>query len=583
MKKILFIAMAAVTLVATGCTNLDTKDLTHKNTTNYPETYTDAQSMIASIYSIMNATCANPISSFFMVANLAADDQFGGGGANDYASQAEDLLLSSGTDMLRQFWQDRYAGVHRANNAIETLDNCSGYPSDEMKNQLMGEAYFMRAFYYYELASMFENIPMVITTDPVNNPQATPDETWGQIISDFKQAITLMPSHPVGWLEAGHADKWTAEAMMARAWLFYTGFYQKTDVTLPDGSTVSKSDVSSWIDDCVNNSGYTLVPDYRNLWAYTNRCTVEDYPYTAGQGLVWVENDNAINPESMFAIKFSKFASYNSGSTIGFSNGFSLYYGIRSQPAPSNSGDPTNGFPFGTGWGMGPVAPNLWTDWTTAEPNDIRRTASICVIPNELPNYLIGCGGSDTYIQETDYFEKKLAPIESRKTDGSGFWATFEMDMYNYASSNFQLSNIHDLVLMRFADVLLMQSELEQNVSGINRVRARAGLQPIAAYTDVALQNERRWELAFEAIRWNDIRRWHIANTVLAEQNAQPVYINGIASLNTTSSNGGGYASRYQATNGFFPIPESEIALSDGVLKQNAGWGDGSSLYTGWR
>ena len=570
MKKIIFLAIAAAALVATGCNNLDTQDLTHKNTANFPQTYDDAQQVIAGIYNVLNVTTSTSYETFFMVSALASDDQLGSGGLNDQRAQAEDMLMSSQTDMLRQFWIDSYSGIHRANNAIETLDNCTGYPSDDVKNQMKGEAYFMRAFYYYQLASLWENIPVLITTDAQNVPQSSPDETWGQIISDLKQAITLMPSRAVGWLDAGHADKWTAEALMARAWLFYTGFYQKDSATLPDGSTVSKSDVSSWIDDCVANSGYRLVPDYRNLWAYTNRLTVEDYSYTKGQGLVWVENDNNINPESMFAIKFNKaLAGYNSPDMPGFANNFSLYFGIRTQPY-------IQGFPFGPGWGWGSVSPNLWDDWVKAEPNDMRRAASICNIPNELPDYQIGCGGSDTYIQETDYHEKKIIPILDNTLN------SFEVEMYNIGSVDMQMNNLHDLVLIRFADVLLMQSELEQNASGMNQVRARAGL-PAVAYSDAALQNERRWELAFEGVRWNDIRRWHIAEAMLAEQDGQPIYTNGIASKNTTSSNGGGYAARYKATNGgFFAIPESEVALSDGVLKQNAGW-DASSLYSLWK
>jgi len=570
MKKIIFIAIAAVALVATSCTNLDTQDLTHKNTANYPQTYDDAQQMIAGVYNVLNVATSTSYETFFTVSELASDDQFGGGGSNDQRAQAEDMLMSSQTDMLRQFWLDSYVGIHRANNAIETLDNCTGYPSDDMKNQMMGEAYFMRAFFYYQLASLWENIPVLITTEAQNVPQSTPDDTWGQIISDLKQAITLMPSHPMGWLDAGHADRWAAEALMARAWLFYTGFYQKDAATLPDGSTVAKSDVSGWIDDCVNNSGYSLVPDFRELWAYTNRLTVEDYPYTAGQGLVWAENDNAINPESMFAIKFNKMAGYNAPDLPGFGNNYTLYFGVRTQPASA-------GFPFGPGWGWGPVTPNLWDDWVKAEPNDMRRAASICDIPSELPTYKIGCGGSDTYIQETDYLNKKIIPILDSNMN------SFEVDMYNIATVDMQMNNLHDLVLIRFADVLLMQSELEQNANGMNQVRARAGLPPVA-YSDAALQNERRWELAFEGIRWNDIRRWHIAETALAEQSGQPIYTNGVAGVNSTPNNGGGYAARYQATNGgFFAIPESEIALSAGVLKQNAGWGDASSLYTSWK
>jgi hypothetical protein len=374
-------------------------------------------------------------------------------------------------------------------------------------------------------------------------------------------------------------DKYTAEAMMARAFLFYTGFYKKTDVTLPDGSKVTKADVIGWIDDCVNNSGYTLVGDFRNLWAYTNRLTVNDYTYTKGvigldgKPLAYVENDQAVNPESMFAIKYSKFASWST--TIGYSNGYALFFGIRGgQPQEKT-------FPFGAGWGAGPVTPTLWNAWAAAEPTDLRRAASICDIRAELDprGYEKGAAGWADFEQETDYWIKKTSSVSSKKEDGS-YTETFEQEMYDYSSVNFQLSSIHDLILIRFADVLLMQSELKEEATGLNKVRERVGLGPIP-YSLQALQNERRWELAFEGVRWNDIRRWHIAETELAKQENVKIYRAGVVEVNKPHA--GGYAARYKATNGgFFPIPESEIALSDGGLKQNAGWENTTPLYTAW-
>lgn len=575
MKKLKYLALSAIALLFASCESfLDTENYTEKNTSNYPQTLADAQQVIAGIYNNLSVVNANPQYSFHMVSELASDDRFGGGGINDRQLQAIDLLMAPGTDMMRQFWIDRYAGIQRANNAIETLGNCTGYESENQKNQMIGEAHFLRAFYYYELASLFENIPLIISTATSGTtPQADPAETWSQIISDLKSAIELMPAQKTTTANAGHVDKYAAEAMMARAFLFYTGFYKKTDITLPDGSTVSKNDVIGWIDDCANNSGYSLVPDYRNLWAYSNRLTKEDYTYTKGQNLKWVEDDNAVNPESMFAIKYSKFASWST--TIGYSNGYALFFGVR------GSQDLGNTFPFGQGWGAGPVSPVLWKDWTAAEPQDMRRQASVCNIPSELPKYTKG--GWTDFVQETDFYDKKNSPISSKKTSGDGYWETFEQDMYSYSTVNFQLSNIHDLVLIRFADVLLMQSELKQDVSGINKVRERSGLDPIGTYSDDALRNERRWELSFEGVRWNDIRRWHIAETALAVQNNQAVYFQGQADKNVTTNNGGGYVARYTATNGgFFPIPESEISLSGGVYKQNAGWESGT-LYSGWK
>ena len=155
---------------------------------------------------------------------------------------------------------------------------------------------------------------------------------------------------------------------------------------------------------------------------------------------------------------------------------------------------------------------------------------------------------------------------------GTGGWAQ--------GSENLQLNNIHDLVLIRFADVLLMQSELKENTDGINRVRERAGLSPISSYSLQALQNERRWELAFESIRWNDIRRWHIAAAALEKQTNVKIYTNGQEDSN--KAHGGGYATRYNATAGFFKIPESEVDMSNGSITQNAGWEGSDSQYNRW-
>jgi hypothetical protein len=114
----------------------------------------------------------------------------------------------------------------------------------------------------------------------------------------------------------------------------------------------------------------------------------------------------------------------------------------------------------------------------------------------------------------------------------------------------------------------------------MNLVRKRAGLDD-KPYTLANLQNERRWELAFEGTRWNDIRRWGIAADILDKQSGVACYFKGVADV--TKSFGGGYKARYNATKGFFPIPEAQIALSDGVLIQNEGWGTAAAEYTGWK
>lgn len=126
-----------------------------------------------------------------------------------------------------------------------------------------------------------------------------------------------------------------------------------------------------------------------------------------------------------------------------------------------------------------------------------------------------------------------------------------------------------------------MQSELKEDVSGINIVRSRAGLEPIGTYSLAALQNERRWELCFEGTRWNDIRRWHIAADALERQTGAKVYTNGAESRNVAQN--GGYAARYKATAGFLKIPENQVLLNEGKVEQNEGYTDASAEYNGWQ
>lgn len=599
MKKIIYLSMAILAMgFFTACDIDDVENLTELSTSVFPATDDDATAVIAAVYQNLNLVNANPQCSFLYAACLASDDQLGGGGDNDKLMQALDLMLNYGSDMTSQFWSDRYTGIARANNVISSLE-VNESMSEDTRNRYIAEAKFLRAFYYYELSSFYGNVPLALNSedDAYQNSdfETGIKEIWAQILTDLVYACENMADERY---TDGHVDKYTAEAMLARAYLFYTGFFcngftieamasedynRLTSAPLNDGETLTDSQVQAYLEDCVNNSGYYLVPDFRNLWAYTNSYTVDDYQYTAGQGLEWVENDGAVNPESMFAIKFNKYASWST--TIGYANGYALHFSCRGGQSVDESGT----FPFGQGWGAGPVAPGLYEDWVAAEPNDMRIKATIAVTSDTTDMKAYTKGGWGDFVQETDYYGKKWSAISALvdttssdyETYGSAVYC-FETLMYpgNWDTSgenNFQLSNIHDLVLIRFADALLMLSEISGDAQYMNQVRARAGLSD-KSYSLENLQNERRWELACEGIRWNDIRRWHIAQTALAAQQDVTCYHAGAE--DTNSAHGGGYVSRYQATAGFQAMPDTQLDLA--VVSQNEGWGTSVSTYSGW-
>ena len=592
MKKIIYIAAAAAMIFSlASCEKfLDTTNYWSKTAEDIPETAADAEALVTGIYNNLNVSIGNNVhTNYFLWSEAASDDCLGGGGNNDQTMQAEDLMLNFGSDMYNNFYVDRYKGVARANMAIESIGKVEDL-SEAKKNQLIGEAYFLRAWFYYELGSMFGNIPMPVTTAAdATAPQVSGEAFWAQVLEDCKNAIEKMSS-TVADRGNGHVDKYCAEALLGRVYLFASGFYGVSSFATPDGSTIDKSYVGSQISDCVNNSGYSLVSDFHNLWAYTNRCSVEDElsPYK-GRGYKWAEDDGAVNPEAMFVIKFNTQPSWST--TIGYSNQTALFLGIRGQSGITDQGTT---FPFGTGWGMCPVSPQLVKDWEAAEPNDARRDASIIQVDRwkTTSGYTYVYGG-DSNIQETGYYQTKIMPVIAKKADADGYWASFSNAMYDLTWSsgnedNFQLNSINDMIMIRFAEVLLMDAELNNNQSSFDRVRNRAGLSS-KAISDDAIRNERRWELAFEGVRYGDLRRYgeNYAVAALDKQEGVKCWNSGVEGTNTAAKFNGGYGARYSATKGFAPIPTSQISLSAAAGEeykyvQNEGWGTTGVEFPGW-
>lgn len=563
MKKI--ISILALAMVFLSCEkNLDTVSYDKKNTGNFPATVTDANQMLTGIYSTLSAAISNAQHTHFYMAELASDDRFGGGGENDKDMQGLDHLMNTKSSRFEPFWVARYQGINRANTAIETLDNVEGWDSEAQKNQVLGEAHFLRALFYFELSQMFGEVPLVVTTVAENIPKAPADETYAQIAYDLQQAINLMSSVPYSSIVSGHATKWAAQALMARVFLFYTGYYNKADLPVAnEGGTITKTQVISWIDECIANSGHDLVADFRSLWPYANDVTAPDYD--AYTGPEWVGDGNQ---EVVFAVKFGTSVDWGDEFQLGYSNQYVLHFGLR-----SNNGQAAT-FPFGQGWGAGPVNTRLWTEWRVAEPDDIRRTASIMNAETDVENYIYG---ADSQMEETGFWQKKYIPITAYNEEGT-LVPSYAILKFS-APSDMQISHTQDLVLIRFADVLLMQSELKEDAAGLNKVRARVDL-PQIAYSLAALKKERRWELAFEGLRYFDLMRWGDAADALAAQEGVAIKNKGIDT--EMRGFGGGYRARFEATGGFWAIPESQVSLSDGVLTQNEGWGTPAAEFTGW-
>jgi hypothetical protein len=552
MKKIFLLLLAGYLLAGCSESFLDTKPLTSKTNTDFYKTPTDMdQALTASYVTMVSVPSGSVLNAYpFVISELMSDERFGGGGDNDLTPRAICDFKIDGQNMYLGAWQRYYTGVYRTNMILENIDK-PAWASEAQKGNVEGQAHFLRAMFYFDLSRLFGEVPLILKTEPQNLPKTPAAETYAQIATDLKMAIESFPATPYSaatYGDMGRANKWIAEALMARVFLFYTGYYETTSLPLVDGGSISKEDVVAWLDDCKNNSGYRLMPEFRNLWPYAvaNAAHSEmPYKFTVDNNLSWYGEEGA-NAETMYALKYSTYASW----------GTSIY---------SYKGA------MGEGWGMGTVNKSLWDAWPD---NDIRKRGSICKVDDESEgidaSYGLGSDLHDKQMDETGYWQKKYRPVNLYS---NGEWHNYSVDLYG-AVKNFQLDNMQDIVLIRFADVLLMHSELTQTADGINAVRARAGLEPIGSYSLEALKDERRFELAFEGVRYYDLLRWagksNMAQveTILESQNGIATINNGVPGIKK------GVDFRPE-TGGFLQIPNQEIQLSEGVLVQNPGWETG--------
>ncbi len=594
MKKIKTIIVLSLLMSVFSCSDefLDRKDYYRKDNGSYFSTEKEIGEALTGVYSILPGEKGESFP--MLTANVLSDEMLGGGdGSGDaWVRPMDQFEKNPREDLLEPLWRKYYQGIFRANSIIENFEKAV-YTNENNRNQDLGEAYFLRGYMYYTLACFFGTVPLITTSVSGNEPRANVDDLFAQIATDMKTAAELMPAVNFNNFDVqrkGHATKWAAESMIGRIFLFYTGTYSKDALPLVDGGSITKANAISYLEDVINNSGHHMIADFPNLWAYTaiglkeeTWLVTSDYGKDSlpkrmvksnlykdlgrdGTGktpYAWVEDTETLNPESIFGLNFNTHGAEGSA-YYPRSDHMILFMGIRMG----------NGVPHGVGWGFCTVHPSLWNDF---EPGDIRKYGSMFDVEDTTSARLEGTtaikfqDSKSTYTgyNVTGVFNKKYMPVQQQTDDNpNAFQTMWEARGYTFATS--QHADIQPQMIIRFADVLLMQSELTGTVDGINQVRQRAGLDPIAAYSLDALKKERRHELAFEGLRYFDLIRWHDCKAAFDA-------LGTIKVADGAFADDGSYPDDYSVTQWtedkkFMPIPESQIRLSGGVLIQNPGW-----------
>ena len=643
-KYILSALVVSSATLFTACNDmLDTDPrVTEMTAATFPGKPGDVEALNAGTYSIMNTLgggdqsgiCNNP----FYWWCIMSDDCYGSGGLQDNVNKSLHHFTTASANQYEADWTLLYGGISRANNQIETIDNVNWTGIEGQRNQLLGEAYFMRGFYNLLLTQLYGDVPLVtatLVTEEMMEQVSAEEFIYPQILSDFYSAKSLMKAERANG--SGHADKFTAEAFIARAWMFWAGFYKKQldlstgDATMtlveqegcPAGTTLSKADVIAALKDIVSNGGYQLCEDFRSLWQYSNSLLwqetqdgggikeIKDIKDADGKviGKDTIRTGHTFafikdmkkkncfdqpgmgngNTEEIFQIQFMNASKWAIGGTYNnprmYSNYLSCFWGLRNG-ASNDNGRRDKTYPFNQGWGQGTPSNNIWDDWTEAERNggtdsytDIRKLGTLIDLDHELESYTYEKDDNE----ESGYACKKYADVnlDACTADNDSWWSQCEGYTGSSLENKQQGDHFEDFYLMRYADVLLMLSELTADVQYMNEVQARAGVPLTKTYSLTALQNERRWEFAMEGLRFNDMRRWsgidggegcYAAKALQAQKGKQIVCLGDKANKRSMEHMTCSWAKRYADTNGFLPKPQQQINLMGGKLKQNPGW-----------
>ncbi|MBQ1857854.1 MAG: RagB/SusD family nutrient uptake outer membrane protein [Bacteroidales bacterium] len=572
---------------------LDATNYQKADSSSFPKTEKDAEQLINApyytFYSLYNGSIFRTNLFRHMI---ASDDVYGHGSESSTETSAADRLLEVSGEETNAPWIDYYKGLHRCNFAIEAIsamdDNLF---TGDNKNWYLGQAHFMRAFYLWTLADKHETFPLTLTAEVDNMPNATVDEIYEAIAADLTEAIRLIPAK-YGYSrennQVGRATKYAAEALMGRVWLFYTGFYKKDKM-----ADVTKEMVISYLEDCANTSvsHFDLEDDPRALWAYTNeyssglKYSEEGFDtYVSREKIRWVGNHSK---ETIFATHFSLTGTDR--------NRLGEWLGIR------NSSKTTNAtcYPYSAksngNASVNPLMVKEWYEDPDYGPADKRFYGSLMASRNadevypwfndgyvEIPDF---SGDNAKEVERTLFYPKKYIAVACY-ADGN------KSSMYNnfFHAINSSVSDNNnglrnDAIYIRFADVLLMLDELKGTVTGMNRLRARAGLAPYDSYSFERLQKERRYEFAFEGLRFDDLRRWYPETAgEIIQKNQDGGYIEfkgNVVPDGYREMPGRSISQRYAKTHGFWMIPLKQISLQEGVLVQHKGFEEGEDwLFT---
>lgn len=456
------LAMGVLALSAAAFTSCDDFfETSSKVTLNTETAYSNLESAemaLVGCYDGWQRTVSDEGVGMYLVAEFASEQAFAGLGLSDAKNnnvidQFDLGIAPSYNDLFNTDWINYYKAIFRCNQLIAREDNIDWGGDTGAQGRVIGEARTLRGILYFDLVRLFGDVPLLTAPSEENIPRSPAKDVYQLIFDDFKYGAEHIPADAYPLLNRntndGRITKYAAEALMARAYLYYTGYYGE------EHPACTKAEAVAAINDVVDYGGYELESSYADFWmpaCTTDASSGDTYAWKttyAGKwydGSTWQAGQGNLSKEIVLNLKMNSTSDYNGN---GDGNTFSVYLGPRNRCA--------TGVCIASGWGGCSVTPAFVEQYS----KDPRFSA--CVWSCSEAGFDADIADSYEY---TGYYTRKYAPMCF--ADGTRQEVGFEL-----GEKHMNITYYQDYTIMRYADVLLMHSELNGNNRGLNLVHQR--------------------------------------------------------------------------------------------------------------
>lgn len=545
MKKVLFVTAALAALVACNKT-LDLTPTDRVSAKTLWETTHNAEYSVNHLYSYLWGYYSAPTAAGLTEA-LTDELKYTSYNFNamayipSYLAYFESTVTAQTVDVYLGMWGSLYTAIRETNEAINYL-HAYGQMNNEDKTRLEGELRFLRGCFYFELIKRYKDVIIYdedLTAIVKDKAVSSESKGWDFVQADLDYAAANLPAAAAAH---GRINKGMAYAMLSRAMLYA----KRYDAVITAANAVAEL-------------GYDLEPNYADACgkslAAGNREAILQYTFDYATGITH-SFDFYYTPGGDFAIEDMKGGAY----------------AVPTQEIVESYELATGGFPS-------------WSTWHASTTNtppyaQLEPRFHATILYNGAP----WKGRTiEPYVGGTDGWAAWKTDKEPKGKTVTGYYLRKHVDeSYDVTTSG----SSHPFTLLRYGEVLLNKAEACYRTNAaaganaaVRAIRARVGLP----YSDKngdnlwkAIVQERKVELAFEGLRYWDLRRWEVA--------AQP-YPDGLSGYQQhglkIEPEGSGFRYTYvsvdEKNRNFperlyrFPMPKSELE-SNSLVNQYDEW-----------